>query len=262
MFAVFLDDRAFSADDAVAVFAAAGFRTTVDARAAAARAAGGVLVDDADAVSAGRLKDALSHRGFGAAVVDVNDLSLPVPQRTKELVIKDDGFDVADSLGRLSRVPMGEVVLLAAIRTRVVSSDAPAKPTSSSPMGKLGSTALSIALPGAQTAAKMVKAIGGGGATPSTAMVEREELFVEVVLRDKRLRLDQSGVVFRAGGPRSLADLAARWTTSSPQIPQQRGFRALAHGDVVPMLKSLREFDREVGWCRWRLARGDAPPAL
>lgn len=258
MFAVFLDELTLTADDVVAVYAAAGFRTALDARAAAARAAGGVLVDDADADAAARLKDALAHRGFGASVVAAKDLALPVAQRTKEVVVKDGALDVADSLGRLVPLPLDEVLLLAAARTRVVTTE-PAKNTAkgASGLGKMGSVAMSMALPGAQTAAKMIKAAGGAGSgVPSTAMVEREETFLEIVTAAKRLRLDQSGLVVRAGGPRSLVELAAALAQrAAPSTTQQRGFRALVAGGEPPALKSLRELDREISWCLWRRAR-------
>ena len=258
MFAVFLDELALTPDDVVAVFAAAGFRTALDARGAAARAAGGVLVDDADEAAALRLRDACAHRGFGASVIAAKELTLPVPQRTKEVVVRDEFVDVADSLGRLVPLPIAELLLLAAIRTRVVTTE-PAKKASSgssSGLGKMGSVAMSMALPGAQTAMKMIKGAGGGGGVPSTSMVEREETFLELVFANKRLRLDDSGVVFRAGGPRSLTELAALLTQKAPATTtKQRGFAAIAAGAEPPALKSLREFDREISWGLWRRAR-------
>lgn len=251
--AVFLHDPGLSADDVVAVFAAAGFRTAVDARGAAIRAQGGVLVDDADPDSARRLVDALAHRGHEAAVVDVDRLGLPAAVRTKELVLTEHGIEFADSLGRLR--PLPDVVLLAAARARVVSSEAaPGRQQGPSAAARVMSTAASIALPGARTLAKAATALGGGGRPPpSTALVETEQTFVDVVTATSRLRLDDSGVVLRAGGPRSLAELCARINERAPSTTtRQRGFLALIAHAQPPLLKSLREFDREVAWAWWR----------
>lgn len=258
-FAVFLHEPRVDADDLVAVFAAAGFRTAVDARGAVARAAGGVVVDDADEVSAARLADALSHRGYAASVIDVARLALPPLQRTKEVIVKDDAFAVADSLGRLVPLPFADVRLVAAATTKTIATQAAtrAQPSSPGSSQKVLGAAVSLVVPGAQTAAKMIKAFtGGGGAAPSTSMVEVDETWFEIVALQKRLRIDQSGAVFRVGGPRSLAELAAVMHAKLPATTtRQRGFVALANNEPAPRLRSPREFERELNWCLWRASQ-------
>jgi len=74
-----------------------------------------------------------------------------------------------------------------------------------------------------------------------------------VVAAQQRLRIDQSGVVLRAGGPRSLSELAALIHAKLPATTtRQRGFLALAKNEHAPRLRSPREFERELNWCLWR----------
>jgi hypothetical protein len=251
------------ADTLVAVFAAAGFRTALDARAAVARASGGLVVDDADALAAERLRDALAHRGHPATVVPLALLVLDHPHRTKEIVVHGEGgagrVDVADALGRAIGHELRHIAVLAAASTKLITTTAgTAGKPQPGPAAKIASTAVSVVLPGAKTIGKLVSAIGGTKATPTTVSVEVDEVYVDVVFVDdvdrvKRVRLDARGIILRAGGPRTLAEWAAKLAAAAPSSTTvQRGFAALAAGASPPALKNLRDFDREVAACLWR----------
>jgi len=250
MVAVFLREPTLSPDDAVAAFAAANFRSAIDARVAAARSAGGVLIDDVDEPSARRVVDVLISRGRAAAVVEVDKLGLRPAVRTKELFT--DALAFADSLGR--RRPLdGPFLTLAAARVRVVGEVGAAAPPRPSGPSVL-STAASVVLPGAKTMMRAAAAMrGSGDRALGTALAESEQVYVDVVTAEHHLRLDESGVVLRAGGPANFAALCVAINAAVPrEATRHRGFLALVAGEKVPQLRTLRELDRDITWQLWR----------
>lgn len=239
----------------VACWQAAGFRTALDARSMMPRAAGGIAVDDCTVMEATAVADALIRRGRRAVVVDVAELQAPQAVRTKEVIFGDGVLGIADALGRPRQVPTSAIVALVAARARVVVTER-AQPVATPKGASMGRSLMSIA-PGGKMLRRAMDGRAQAQAMPTTTMVERESTFLDVVVAGERLRLDADGLILRAGGPRSLAEVArALDAVSPPTTYRQRGFLALLEGRPAPLLKTTRDVDREVTWALWRRLQG------
>jgi Zn-finger nucleic acid-binding protein len=239
----------------VACWQAAGFRTALDARSMMTRAAGGIAVDDCTIMEATAVADAFVQRGRRAVVVDVAELQAPQAIRTKEVLVGDAVLGVADALGRPRQVPTSAIVALVAARARVVVTER-AQPAASPKGVSMGRSLMSMA-PGGKMLRRAMDGRAQAQAAPTTTMVERESTFLDVVVAGERLRLDADGLILRAGGPRSMADVArALDGVAPPKTFRQRGFLALLADRPAPLLKTTRDIDREVTWALWRRLQG------
>jgi len=183
-------------------------------------------------------------------------LAAPPAVRTKEIVVADGVLGVADALGRPRSVPVAGVVALVAARARVVVAErgqGPPPPEG----GSVGRSLMSLA-PGGKMLRRAMDGRARAQAMPTTTMVERETTVLDVVVAGERLRLDADGLIVRAGGPRSLAEVARALAAVAPATAfRQRGFRALVQGGAPPALKTVRDVDREVTWALWRRLQVD-----
>jgi hypothetical protein len=239
----------------VACWQAAGFRTALDARSMMPRAAGGIAVDDCTAMEATAVADALIRRGRRAVVVDVAELQAPPAVRTKEVIFGNGVLGIADALGRPRQVPTSAIVALVAARARVVVTER-AQPATTPKGASMGRSLMSMA-PGGKMLRRAMDGRAQAQAMPTTTMVERESTFLDVVVAGERLRLDADGLILRAGGPRTMAEVArALDAVAPPTTYRQRGFLALLEGRPAPLLKTTRDVDREVTWALWRRLQG------
>jgi hypothetical protein len=239
----------------VACWQAAGFRTALDARSMMPRAAGGIAVDDCTVMEATAVADALVRRGRRAVVVDVAELQAPQAVRTKEITIGAGVLGVADALGRPRQVPTSAIVALVAARARVVVTER-AQPESTPQGVSMGRSLMNMA-PGGKMLRRAMDGRAQAQAAPTTTMVERESTFLDVVVAGERLRLDAEGLILRAGGPRSLAEVAGDLDGVAPPTTfRQRGFLGLLADRPAPLLKTTRDIDREVTWALWRRLQG------
>jgi hypothetical protein len=229
------------------VWAAAGFRTAVDARAMLSRAVGGVFADDCSVGDGHRLVAALARVGRAAAVIDDATLSPPAPYRLKELGVFPDRLVVRDALGRARTLAIAEIRALCAGRVRVVvTEDASRRQPGPGPLRQVAGA----------MAPRLLRQLSEhrelASRAPLTSMVEREQTFLDIVVAGERFRLDEAGFVARADGPRDLAAVASRLEGVAPTTTvRQRGFLALAGGGGLPSFRSVREYDREVTRALW-----------
>ena len=264
-FAVFLHTPAPPPEAIVEAFRAAGFRTLMDARIAAQRAVGGVVVDELESAEASALADALRAAGAPAEAVLQGLVDPPHALRTKELRLLSDALEVTDPLGRPRRLELGDVRAIAAASAAVITTEpnsgsAGDRAAAGSAGGghRFARAALRTLGPGAGAIMKAAGALGRDR-LPGTSLVESRELYLDLVLERERLRLNASGLIRRAGQAKSLGELAAALHSFLPAaVARHRGIDALFSGKQAPALKSLRELDREVAWTLWHARPGTA----
>lgn len=253
--AVFLTSPPPAPDVEVLVRAwqAAGFRTGMDARAFRQRVIGGVAVDDCPAEQALVIADTLRAAGWAAVALPVDEVTVPPAVRTKEVVVSGPTLQIADSLGRLQPVAATSLLAVFACRTRVVTTMTSKPPQRGPGLLDRVASAGATAVPGGRMMKRVADGVRRANAGPSGQLTEVDETLVDLVFADQRIRVDESGLIRRADGPRSLQELLQQVAPVSPKsCLWTEGARALHQGERVRQLRSSKEIDREISWALWR----------